>query len=164
MTGVDPTSWVAPNATVLGEVHIGPQASVWFGAVVRAGAEPIVIGARSNIQDGCVLHTDPSYPLTIGDGVSVGHRAILHGCRIGDDTLIGMGAIVMNGARVGNRCLVAAGALIPERTAIPDGSLVLGAPGKVRRAITDAELAMIVGNATTYIDARPIKLVERTQG
>jgi len=155
---IDPTSWIAANATILGEVSLGKEASVWFGAVIRAGAEPIVIGARSNIQDGCVLHTDPGYPLTVGVGVSVGHRAVLHGCGIGDDTLIGMGAIIMNGARIGRRCLVAAGALIPEGMSVPDGSLILGAPGRIRRATTDAEVALIAANASAYVTSRPREL------
>jgi carbonic anhydrase/acetyltransferase-like protein (isoleucine patch superfamily) len=117
---------------------------------VRAESEPIIIGAGSNVQDGCVLHTDPGAPLTIGSGVSVGHRAVLHGCTIGDDTLIGMGAIVMNGATVGSECLVAAGAILLEGTEVPDGTLVAGAPAKVRRQLSADERTNIRTNANNY--------------
>lgn len=153
---IDTTAWIPENATVHGDVTIGPDTGIWFTAVIRAGAEPISIGARTNIQDGCVLHTDPGYPIVIGDGVSVGHRAVLHGCRIRDDSLIGMGAIVMNGAVVGQRCLVAAGALIPEGMRVPDGSLVVGTPAKVRRPTTDIEVDIITSNSVNYVAARPL--------
>jgi carbonic anhydrase/acetyltransferase-like protein (isoleucine patch superfamily) len=154
---IDPTAWIADNATIRGDVTIGPDSGIWFTSVLRAGAEPIAIGARTNIQDGCVLHTDPGFPIIIGDGVSVGHRAVLHGCRIGDDSLIGMGAIVMNGAVIGQGCLVAAGALIPEGMKVPNGSLVVGAPAKVRRPATDTEANIITSNAVTYVAERPLK-------
>jgi carbonic anhydrase/acetyltransferase-like protein (isoleucine patch superfamily) len=143
-------AWVAPGATVVGAVTVGTGSSVWYGAVLRGDGDRIVVGERTNIQDGCVLHADPGIPLTLGDGISVGHRAVLHGCTVGDDSLVGMGAIVLNGARVGPRCLVAAGALVLEDADIPAQSLVAGAPAKVRRPLTDDEVARLRENATTY--------------
>ena len=113
------SAWVAPGAYVIGDVHLGEHSSVWYGAVLRGDTEPIRVGARTNVQDGCVLHADPGVPLTLGDAISVGHRAVLHGCTVGDDTLVGMGAVVLNGARIGPRCLVAAGALVLEGVEIP---------------------------------------------
>jgi carbonic anhydrase/acetyltransferase-like protein (isoleucine patch superfamily) len=143
-------AWVASGATLVGAVTVGPGSSVWYGAVLRGDGDRIVVGARTNIQDGCVLHADPGVPLTLGDGISVGHRAVLHGCTVGDDTLVGMGAVVLNGARIGPRCLVAAGALVLEGVEIPAQSLVAGAPAKVRRALTDEEVDRLRTNATTY--------------
>jgi carbonic anhydrase/acetyltransferase-like protein (isoleucine patch superfamily) len=147
---VDDDAWVAPGATLVGAVTIGPASSVWYGAVLRGDGDRITVGARTNIQDGCVLHADPGIPLTLGDGISVGHRAVLHGCTVDDDTLVGMGAVVLNHARIGPRCLVAAGALVLEGVEIPAQSLVAGAPAKVRRALTDDEVERLRGNATTY--------------
>lgn len=147
---LDPTAWVAPGAVLAGAVRLHAGASVWYTAVLRADAEPIVVGRGSNIQDGSVLHTDVGFPLTVGAGVSVGHRAVLHGCTIGDDTLVGMGAVVMNGARIGHGCLVAAGAIVLEGTEVPDGSLVAGVPAKVRRPLTDDERAGLTANAEEY--------------
>ena len=146
--------WIAPNATVVGTVRIRSGVGIWYGAVARGDAERIDIGEGTNIQDGCVLHADPGFPLVIGTGVSVGHNAILHGCTIGDDVLVGMGATVMNGARVGAGTLIAANALIPEGMQIPPGTLVAGIPGRVRRALTTQELAAIRTNADTYAQAR----------
>lgn len=148
---LDPASWVAPGAVVAGAVTLGPSASVWYSSVVRADGDRITIGAGSNIQDGCVLHTDPGFHLQVGAGVTVGHRAVLHGCRIEDDVLVGMGAIVMNGAVVGTGSMVAAGALVSAGVVIPPRSLVMGAPGKVRRHTTDDELALIRLNAEHYV-------------
>jgi carbonic anhydrase/acetyltransferase-like protein (isoleucine patch superfamily) len=148
---VDPSAWVAPGAVLAGEVSVGPEASVWYATVVRGDGDAIVIGARSNIQDGCVLHTDPGFRLVIGDGVSVGHRAVLHGCVIEDEVLVGMGAIVMNGARIGTGSLVAAGALVTEGAQIPARSLVVGSPAKVRRELTDEEVELVRYNATHYV-------------
>ena len=122
--------WIAPSAAVIGRVEIGLDASVWFAAVLRGDNEPIVVGDGSNIQDGCVVHTDPGTPVSIGRHCTIGHRAILHSCTIGDNTLIGMGATVLNRSRVGRNCLIGANALIPEGAIIPDGSLVMGMPGK----------------------------------
>ena len=149
---VHETAWIAPGAVLAGDVEIGPEASVFYTAVVRADWGPIRLGARSNLQDGCVLHTDPGLELSIGSGVSVGHRAVLHGCRIEDDVLIGMGAIVMNRAVIGSGTIVAAGALVPEGVVIPPRSMVVGAPGKVRRETTEDELAVIALAADSYVD------------
>lgn len=133
-----PDSWVAPDANLIGKVVLEEGASVWFGATLRGDNEEIRVGAGSNIQENSVLHTDMGYPLTIGAHCTIGHRAMLHGCTIGDGSLIGMGATLLNGARVGRGCLIGAGALITEGKEIPDGSLVMGAPGKVVRML-DAE-------------------------
>jgi carbonic anhydrase/acetyltransferase-like protein (isoleucine patch superfamily) len=120
--GIETSAWVAPDAAVIGAVYLGPRASVWFGAVLRGDTEPIVVGEGSNVQDNAVLHTDMGFPLTIGRDCTIGHKAILHGCTIGDETLIGMGATVLNGARIGRNCLIGAGALVTEGKEIPDGS------------------------------------------
>ncbi|WP_297595040.1 gamma carbonic anhydrase family protein [Mycobacterium sp.] len=145
------TSWVAPNATVIGQVKLGAQTGIWYNAVIRGDMEAITVGDRSNIQDGSVLHADPGFPLTIGTAVSVGHNATLHGCTVGDDVLIGMGATVLNGAVIGSGTLVAANALILQGAKIPPGSLVAGVPAKVRRDLTDVERARIRDNAVTYL-------------
>ena len=134
------TAFVADNATVRGNVTIGEGAGIYFGAVLRAETDPITIGPGSNIQDNCVLHADPGFPTSVGRDCTVGHAAILHGCTIGDNTLIGMGAILLNGARVGRDCIVGAGALVPQGMEIPDGSLAFGSPAKVRRALTAEEI------------------------
>lgn len=147
-----PTSWVAPDAVLVGAVELGEGASVWYTAVVRADSDRITVGAGSNVQDGCVLHTDPGLHLCVGERVTVGHRAVLHGCRVEDDCLIGMGSIVMNRAVVGAGSIVAAGTLVPEGAVIPPRSLVVGSPGKVRRSTTDDELVMIRVNAEHYVD------------
>jgi carbonic anhydrase/acetyltransferase-like protein (isoleucine patch superfamily) len=148
---VDDSAFVADDATLVGRATIGAEASVWYGAVIRADGDAITLGARSNIQDGCVLHADPGFPLSVGTGVSVGHRAVLHGCTIEDDVLVGMGAVVLNGAVVGSGSLVAAGAVILEGTVIPPGSLVAGVPGKVRRELGEDELAGVRLNADGYV-------------
>lgn len=148
---IDDSAWVAPNATVIGRVRLAEQVGVWYSAVLRGDLEDISVGAGTNIQDGCVLHADPGFPLTVGTGVSVGHNAILHGCTIGDDVLVGMGATVLNGAVIGPGSLIAANALIPEGAQIPPGSLVAGVPGKVRRELGEAELDRIRLNATVYL-------------
>ena len=133
--------WVAENATVIGRVEIGEDASVWFNSVLRGDNEPIVVGARANIQDGCVLHTDIGFPLVIGDEATIGHMVMLHGCTIGRGTLIGIGAIVLNGAKIGKNCLIGANCLITEGKEIPDNSLVMGAPGKVVRELSPEQAA-----------------------
>jgi carbonic anhydrase/acetyltransferase-like protein (isoleucine patch superfamily) len=148
---IEESAWIAPNATVIGRVRLGAEVSVWYSAVLRGDLETIEVGARSNIQDGCVLHADPGFPLTVGAGVSVGHNAILHGCTIGDDVLVGMGATILNGAVVGPGSLIAANALIPEGARIPPGSLVAGVPGKVRRELGAEEQDRIRLNATVYL-------------
>lgn len=147
---IAPDAWVAPGATVVGAVRLGSQASIWYGAVLRADRDRIDIGPRCNIQDGCVVHADPGFPVSLGASVSVGHRAVVHGAQVGDHVLVGMGAIVMNGVRIGPDCLVAAGALLPEGTEIPAGSLVVGAPGRVRRALNDEERQRVRRIAATY--------------
>ncbi|MEV0436505.1 gamma carbonic anhydrase family protein [Nocardia sp. NPDC050413] len=148
---IDESAWIAPNATVIGRVRLGAEVGVWYSAVLRGDLEQITVGDRTNIQDGCVLHADPGFPLTVGSGVSVGHNAILHGCTIGDDVLVGMGATVLNGAAIGAGTLIAANALIPEGAQIPPGSLVAGVPGKVRRELTEAQQDGIKLNAAVYL-------------
>ena len=147
---LDKDSWVAPSADIIGKVDIQKSASVWFGAVLRGDNEYITIGEGSNVQDGCVLHTDIGAPLSISSNCTIGHKAILHGCTIGEQSLIGMGAIVLNHAVIGSRCLIGAHALIPEGKVIPDGSLVVGAPGKVVRILTQAEQDGLLLAAQSY--------------
>ena len=148
---IHPSAFIAPSATVMGDVTVGADSSVFFGAVARSELVPIVIGQRTNIQDNCVLHADPGLPMTIGDGVTVGHGAILHSCTVGDNSLIGMGAIVLNGAAIGQNCIVAAGALVPQGMVVPDGSLVMGSPAKVRRSVTDQEIEGNRRSAEIYV-------------
>ncbi len=143
--------WVAPNATLIGKIRLSEEASIWWGAILRGDNELIAIGARSNIQDGCVLHTDPGLPLSVGQDCTVGHKAILHGCTIGDNSLVGMGATVLNGARIGKNCLIGANALIPEGKTIPDNSLVVGMPGKVLRELDDEAVAGLTASAKGYV-------------
>ena len=142
--------WVAPDANVIGKIRLNTGASVWFGATLRGDNEWIDIGAGSNVQENSVLHTDIGFPLTIGRNCTIGHKAILHGCTIGDQSLIGMGAIVLNGAQIGRNCLIGAGALITEGKIIPVNSLVVGAPGKVVRSLTEAEIEGLLASATGY--------------
>jgi carbonic anhydrase/acetyltransferase-like protein (isoleucine patch superfamily) len=142
----------AANATVIGNVTIGTQVGIWFGAVIRADKDRIVIGDRSNIQDNCVVHTSAGFPAVIGSDVSVGHGAVLHGCTIGDRVLVGMGAIVLNGAKVGMGSLIGAGAVVTEGMMVPEGSVVLGVPGKVLRQATDAQREQILKNAASYVE------------
>lgn len=143
--------WVADNARVIGRVSLGDQASVWFGAVVRGDNEPITIGARTNVQDNAVLHSDWDYPLTIGADCTIGHGAIVHGCTIGDGVLVGMGATILNGARIGDGCLIGAGALVTEGKEIPPGSLVVGSPAKVIRELDAAARAKLRLSAENYV-------------
>ncbi|GAB7029494.1 gamma carbonic anhydrase family protein [Streptomyces sp. NPDC021749] len=147
---VDPTAFTAPTSVVIGEVTLTAGASVWYHAVLRADCGPIVLGADSNIQDNCTVHVDPGFPVTVGDRVSVGHNAVLHGCTVEDDVLVGMGATVLNGARIGAGSLVAAQALVPQGMQIPPGSLVAGVPAKVKRELTAEEREMIRVNASMY--------------
>ncbi|MHA6628546.1 gamma carbonic anhydrase family protein [Pseudonocardia sichuanensis] len=144
-------AWVAPTVVLAGRVSIAAQAGVWYASVLRADLDTVTVGARSNIQDGCVVHADPGFPVTVGAGVSVGHRAVLHGCTIEDDVLVGMGAVVLNGARIGAGSLIAAGAVVLEGTEVPPGSLVAGVPGKVRRELGEQERANILRNAESYV-------------
>ena len=143
--------WVAPNATLIGQVLLERDASVWFNAVLRGDNEPIVVGAGSNVQDGCVLHTDPGFPIHIERDVTIGHMVMLHGCTIGEGTLIGIGSIVLNGAKIGANCLLGAGALIPEGKEIPPNSVVMGAPGKVIREVGEKEQRMLESAAEHYV-------------
>ena len=147
-----PGAWAAPSADLIGDVRLGARASVWFGAVIRADNTPIILGEDSNIQDGAIGHSDPGYPLTIGARVTVGHQAILHGCTIADDCLIGMGAKLLNGAVLEPECLVGAGALITEGKTFPPGSLIVGSPARVIRQLTDAEKQALRISAAHYAD------------
>ncbi len=146
-----PDTFIAPNAAVIGRVSLGADSSVWFNAVIRGDVEDITVGARSNIQDGAILHADEGEPLVIGNGVTVGHRAVLHGCQIGDHALIGIGATVLNGAKVGSESIVGAHALITEGKAFPDRVLVLGSPAKVVRDLTAAEIESLHDSADHYV-------------
>lgn len=154
------TAWIADNAALIGRVTVEAGASVWFGAVMRGDTDDLTLGAGSNLQDNVVVHADPGSPAVIGAGVSVGHGAVIHGCRIEDGCLIGMNATVLNGAVVGAESLVAAGTVVLEGTVIPPRSLVAGVPGKVRRELTDDEVAAMKGNADTYV-ARAAKYAGR---
>jgi carbonic anhydrase/acetyltransferase-like protein (isoleucine patch superfamily) len=144
--------WIAPDAVVIGSVVLGPNASIWFGCVVRGDNDTITIGENSQIQDGCVLHCDAGIPITIGRNVSVGHMAMLHGCTIGDGTLIGIKSVLLNGSKVGKNCLIGAGSLLTEGKQIPDGSLVMGSPGKVVRPLTAQEIEQIASASDHYVD------------
>lgn len=144
------SAWVAPGATVVGAVRLEDGASVWYSAVLRGDGDRIHVGAGSNVQDGCVLHADPGFPTSVGRGVSIGHRAVVHGSRIGDNVLVGMGAVVLNGCRIGENCLIAAGTVLLEGTEVPAGSLVVGTPGRVRRPLTEEEIGHLTVNAEHY--------------
>ena len=157
-------AWVAPSADLIGDVRLGPRASVWFGAVLRGDNTPLVLGEETNFQDGAIGHSDPGFPLTIGARVTVGHQAILHGCTIADDCLIGMGARILNGAVIGSECIVGAGALITEGKSFESGSLIVGAPARVVRQVTDEERQLLRASAAHYADkaqryASDLKLV-----
>lgn len=143
--------WIAPTAVVLGRVRIGVDASVWFNAVLRGDNELISIGARSNIQDGSVLHTDPGFPLDVGEDCTIGHMVMLHGCKIGHRSLIGIGSVILNGAEIGDECVVGAKTLIPEGKAFPARSLILGSPGRVVRTLSDDDVARFTGGAARYV-------------
>ena len=143
-------TWVAPDANLIGKVVLEEAASVWFGCTLRGDNEEILIGAGSNVQENCVMHTDMGFPLVIGAGCTIGHKAMLHGCTLGENTLIGMGATVLNGAKIGKNCLIGAGALVTEGKDIPDGSLVMGAPGKVVRTLDDKAIEGLRASALHY--------------
>lgn len=149
---VHPSVFVADTARVMGRVTLAEDASVWFGAVLRGDTDPITVGRGSNIQDGSVLHADVGYPLTIGEYVTVGHQVMLHGCTIGDESLIGIGAVVLNGARIGRHCLVGAGALVTEGKEFPDGSMILGSPAKLVRQLTPQQIEGLRWSARHYIE------------
>lgn len=145
------SAWIADSAQVMGSVELAEDTSVWFGTVIRGDTDHIRIGRGSNIQDGSVLHADHGKPLTVGSGVTVGHHVMLHGCTIGDDSLIGIGAVVLNGARIGRNCLVGARSLVTEGKEFPDGSMILGSPAKVVRPLTDDEIAGLRRSAGSYV-------------
>lgn len=147
---VPASAWVAPNATLVGSVQLGEGASVFYGAVLRAEFATIVVGPRSNVQDNCVFHVDEGHPIVLGEGVTVGHGAVIHGATIGDSVLVGMGSTIMNGATIGDDVLIAAGAVVTEGTVVPPRSLVAGVPAKVRRALTDVEVDRVRGSAGIY--------------
>lgn len=149
---VDADAWVAPDANVIGKIVLEAGSSVWFGVTLRGDNEMIHLGAGSNIQENCVCHTDIGFPLVIGINCTIGHKAMLHGCTVGDNTLIGMGATVLNGAKIGKNCLIGAGALITENKVIPDGSLVMGAPGKVVRQLDEAAIQGLTLSALHYAE------------
>lgn len=149
---ISESAWVAPGSHVIGDVILDEDSSVWFGATIRGDNEPVTLGRGSNIQENCVLHTDPGCPLTIGADCTIGHKAMLHGCIIGEGSLIGMGATILNRAVIGKGCLIGAGALISEGKVIPDGSLVMGAPGKVVRELDEEAQAALVQSARRYVE------------
>lgn len=144
-------AWIADSAQVIGDVTLGANASVWFGAIVRADNEPMTIGAGSNVQEAAVLHSDPGYPLVIGENVTVGHQVVLHGCSVGDGSLIGIGAVVLNGARIGKNCLVGAGALVTEGKVFPDWSLIVGSPAVVKRELSPEQIDGLAKSAAHYV-------------
>lgn len=146
------SAWVAENATLAGQITLHKDVSIWFNAVLRAEHAPITVGEGSNIQDGTVCHVDPGMPLTIGRSVTVGHKVMLHGCTIGDESLIGINAVILNGAKIGRNCLIGANSLIPEGKEIPDGSLVMGSPGKIVRTLSEAQIEGLKASAMHYVE------------
>ena len=148
----DDNFWIAPNASVIGEVNLERDVSIWFNAILRADNEPITIGEGSNVQDGAIIHTDPGYACNIGKKVTVGHMAMLHGCSIGDGSLIGIGSVVLNGAKIGKNCIIGSKALVTEGMDVPDGSMVLGIPGKIKKTLTEEEQSVVPLGADHYID------------
>ena len=148
----DDNFWIAPNASVIGDVNLERDASIWFNAILRADNEPITIGEGSNVQDGAIIHTDPGFACRIGKKVTVGHMAMLHGCSIGDGSLIGIGSVVLNGAKIGKNCIIGSKALVTEGMEVPDGSMVLGIPGKIKKTLTEEEQSVVPLGAEHYID------------
>ena len=149
---IDPSAWVAESAQVIGRVAVGAQASIWYGAVIRGDNDWITVGERTSIQDGCVLHTDAGVPLALGAGVTVGHQAMLHGCTVGDNSLIGIQTVILNGARIGRNSIVGAGALVTEGKEFPDGVLIVGRPAKVVRELTPEQIERLKWSAAHYVD------------
>jgi carbonic anhydrase/acetyltransferase-like protein (isoleucine patch superfamily) len=143
--------WLAPDATVIGKVELGEDVGIWFGSVLRGDNEPIVVGKGSNIQEGVMIHTDPRYPVTLGENCTIGHHAIIHGCTIGDNSLVGMGATILNGAKIGRNCLVGANALVTEGKEFPDNSLIVGSPAKVMRVLDDEAVEKLKQSAVRYV-------------
>ncbi|HEY8026905.1 MAG TPA: gamma carbonic anhydrase family protein [Burkholderiaceae bacterium] len=148
---IDPSAYIADSANIIGKADVKANASVWFDVTIRGDNELITVGVGSNVQEGCILHTDPGYPLTIGANVTVGHQAMLHGCTIAEGSLIGIQAVVLNGAKIGKNCLVGAGALITEGKEFPDNSLIIGSPAKAVRTLTDEDVARMHGNTRNYV-------------
>lgn len=146
------SNWIAPDASIIGKVRLAREAGIWFGSVLRGDNEWITIGRGTNVQELCVMHTDPGFPLTIGAGCTIGHRAILHGCTIGDNSLVGMGAVILNGAKIGNNCLVGANALVTEGKEFPDNSLIVGSPAKIVRQLDNQAVQALQGSALRYIE------------
>ena len=144
--------FIAPGAVVLGDVHLGEDVGIWYHATVRGDRSSITVGKGSNIQDNCVVHVEAEHPVVIGENVTIGHSAIVHGCTIGNNTLVGMGAILMNGCRIGKNCIIGAGAIVTEGKEIPDNSLVIGCPGKVLRQVTEEEIQKSLENARLYVE------------
>lgn len=144
--------WLAPDAHVIGKVTLGEDVGIWFGAVLRGDNEPITIGAGTNIQEGVMIHTDPAFPVVIGTGCTVGHHAIVHGCTIGDNSLVGMGATILNGAKIGRNCLIGANALVTEGKEFPDNSLIVGSPAKAIRTLDDDAVEKLRGSASRYVE------------
>ena len=144
--------WIAPNATVIGDIHLAKDASIWFNAVLRGDNEPIYVGEGSNVQDGSIIHTDPGFSCSIGKNVTVGHLAMLHGCSIGDGSLIGIGSVILNGAKIGKNCIIGSKALVTEGMDIPDGSMVLGIPGKIKKTLSKEEQSLVPLGAEHYIE------------
>lgn len=156
--------WIAPNATVIGDVHVGEDVGIWFSAVLRGDNEPILLGAGTNIQEGVMIHNDLGFPVAIGPGCTIGHHAIIHGCTIGENSLVGMGATILNGARIGNNCLVGANALVTEGKEFPDNSLIVGSPAKAIRTLDDTAVAALRKSADHYVErwkmyARDLRLL-----
>lgn len=149
---IDPTAYITDSATLIGQVQVQARASVWFNVTIRGDNEPIVIGEGSNVQEGSVLHADPGFPLTLGKHVTIGHMAMVHGCTIGDGTLIGIQAVVLNGARIGKNCVVGAGALVTEGKEFPDGSMIVGSPARVVRQLTPEQIDGLRHSAQHYMD------------
>jgi len=161
---IHPSAWVAPSADLIGQVHLAEDASVWYGAVLRGDNDLIHIGRASNVQDGSVLHTDHGIALTVGEGVTIGHQVVLHGCSIGDNTLIGMKSVVLNGARIGRNSIVGAGALVTEGKVFPDGVLIVGSPAKVVRELTPEQIARLQSSAQHYVQqAQRHRLCQRVE-
>ena len=144
--------WIAPNATVIGDIHLAKDASIWFNAVLRGDNEPIFVGEGSNVQDGSIIHTDPGFSCSIGKNVTVGHLAMLHGCSIGDGSLIGIGSVILNGAKIGKNCIIGSKALVTEGMDIPDGSMVIGIPGKIKKTLSEEEQSLVPMGAEHYIE------------
>ncbi len=152
LPNVAPSAWIAPGAFVIGVVELGDGCSVWYGAVLRGDTEPIRVGARTNVQDGCVLHADPGFPAVVGEGCVVGHNAVVHGCEVGDGCLVGMGATILNGAKIGEGSIVAAGAVVPENREFPPRSLIVGVPAKRAGDVTDEQAEDIKRGAREYVE------------